>query len=64
MEETFLPVVKTLLNAPTSSPLSRVNVSNVIDLLVQLTDVRNLAQFNVTTDKSRDNVLNAMVGTL
>ena len=38
-------MVRTLLNAPTTSPLSQVNVSNVIDLMIQLTDVRNLAQY-------------------
>ena len=61
-EETFLPVLKTLLNAPTSSPLSRVDVTNVVDLLIQLTDVRNLVQFNVTTDTSQNNLLNSLVG--
>lgn len=45
LEEVFLPVVRTLLNAPTTSPLSQVNITNVIDLMIQLTDVRNLAQF-------------------
>lgn len=61
IEETFLPVVKTLLNAPMSSPLSKVNVGNVMDLLIQLTDVRNLAQFNITIETSQNNLLESLV---
>jgi len=60
IEETFLPVVKTLLNAPMSSPLSKVNVGNVMDLLIQLTDVRNLAQFNITMETSQNNLLKSL----
>jgi len=40
--DAFLPTLRTITNAPDSSPLSYINVSNVIDLFVQLTDVRNL----------------------
>ncbi|XP_057304839.1 condensin complex subunit 3-like isoform X2 [Hydractinia symbiolongicarpus] len=47
IEESFIPVLKTLFNAPSSSPLSQVNVSNVVDLMVQLTDVRNLVEMQM-----------------
>ncbi|XP_067386414.1 condensin complex subunit 3 isoform X2 [Emydura macquarii macquarii] len=36
-EETFLPTLRTLFNAPASSPLAEVDVSNVSELLVDLT---------------------------
>ncbi|XP_015245120.1 PREDICTED: condensin complex subunit 3 [Cyprinodon variegatus] len=37
VEESFLPTVRTLLNAPVTSPLAEVDVSNVVELLVELT---------------------------
>lgn len=37
LADSFLPVVKILSNAPASSPLSKVNISNVCDLLIELT---------------------------
>nr|XP_047138807.1 condensin complex subunit 3 isoform X3 [Hydra vulgaris] len=46
IEEAFLPVLKTLDNAPSTSPLSQVNTENVIELLLQLTDVNNLVQLD------------------
>lgn len=42
MEEAFLPTLRTLFNAPPNSPLSEVNVNNVADLMVQLTNARYL----------------------
>ena len=42
MEEAFLPTLRTLFNAPPSSPLAEVNVNNVADLMVQLTNARHL----------------------
>ncbi|XP_033122987.1 condensin complex subunit 3-like isoform X2 [Anneissia japonica] len=45
LEEAFLPTLETLFNAPTTSPLSKVNDSNVADLLIQLMDQRNLQNF-------------------
>ncbi len=42
MEEAFLPTLRTLFKAPASSPLSEVNVNNVVDLMVQLTNARHL----------------------
>ena len=42
MEEAFLPTMRTLFNAPASSPLSGVNVNNVAELMVQLTNARHL----------------------
>ena len=52
IEEAFLPVLKTLDNAPTTSPLSQVNIENVIELLLQLTDINNLVQL----DKNKTNL--------
>ncbi|XP_064782898.1 condensin complex subunit 3-like isoform X2 [Oncorhynchus masou masou] len=37
VEECFLPTLQTLLNAPASSPLAEVDVTNVAELLVELT---------------------------
>lgn len=37
VEECFLPTVRTLLNAPATSPLAEVDVANVAELLVELT---------------------------
>ena len=37
-----MPTLRTLLQAPATSPLAEVNVANVAELLVQLTDVRHL----------------------
>ncbi|NP_062311.1 condensin complex subunit 3 [Mus musculus] len=36
-EEAFIPTVQTLANAPVSSPLAEVDVTNVVELLVDLT---------------------------
>ena len=41
-EEAFLPTLRTILNAPTTSPLSSVNASNVADFLVELTHAQRL----------------------
>lgn len=37
VEESFLPTVRTLMNAPATSPLAEVDISNVVELLVELT---------------------------
>ena len=37
MEESFLPTVRTLMNAPATSPLAEVDINNVVELLVELT---------------------------
>ncbi|XP_071948625.1 condensin complex subunit 3-like [Antedon mediterranea] len=42
LEDAFLPTLETLFNAPITSPLAKINDSNVADLLIQLTDHRNL----------------------
>lgn len=56
MEESFLPTVRTLMNAPATSPLAEVDINNVVELLVELTrpsalikpsaktEVRNIAE--------------------
>lgn len=42
MEEAFMPTLRTLLNAPATSPLAEVDVNNVAELLVQLTNTKLL----------------------
>uniref|UniRef100_A0A8C5I769 Nuclear condensin complex subunit 3 C-terminal domain-containing protein n=1 Tax=Gouania willdenowi TaxID=441366 RepID=A0A8C5I769_GOUWI len=37
VEESFLPTIRTLMNAPVTSPLAEVDVSNVVELFVELT---------------------------
>ncbi|XP_037830530.1 condensin complex subunit 3 isoform X2 [Kryptolebias marmoratus] len=37
VEESFLPTVRTLLNAPATSPLAEVDINNVVELFVDLT---------------------------
>ncbi|TNM86102.1 condensin complex subunit 3 [Takifugu flavidus] len=37
VEESFLPTVRTLMNAPATSPLAEVDINNVVELLVELT---------------------------
>ncbi|XP_071089919.1 condensin complex subunit 3-like isoform X1 [Haliotis cracherodii] len=60
-EEAFMPTLKTLLNAPTSSPLNEVNVSNVGDFLVQLINTKLLvvnqnSQSLVTDNPGHDHI--------
>ncbi|PFX25708.1 condensin complex subunit 3-like [Stylophora pistillata] len=42
IEEAFLPTLKTLFSAPMSSPLASVNINNVAELLVDLTNAKYL----------------------
>ncbi|XP_064631068.1 condensin complex subunit 3-like isoform X2 [Lineus longissimus] len=44
MSEAFLPTLKTIFNAPMSSPLVEVNAANVAKLLLTLTSARSLEQ--------------------
>ncbi|XP_068710176.1 condensin complex subunit 3-like [Montipora foliosa] len=44
VEEAFLPTLQTLFSAPTSSPLASVNINNVAELLVELTDSKYLTK--------------------
>lgn len=37
VEESFLPTLSTLMNAPSTSPLAEVDVNNVVELFVELT---------------------------
>lgn len=37
VEESFLPTLRTLMNAPATSPLAEVDVNNVVELFVELT---------------------------
>ncbi|XP_051994084.1 condensin complex subunit 3 [Xyrauchen texanus] len=44
VEESFLPTMRTLFNAPVTSPLSEVDTSNVAELFVELTRPNALVQ--------------------
>ncbi|KAM6940561.1 condensin complex subunit 3 [Xenentodon cancila] len=51
VEESFLPTVKTLLNAPATSPLAEVDVNNVVELLVELTRPSVLIKPSTNTEE-------------
>ena len=55
-EEAFLPTLKTLTRAPTSSPLSEINEVNVANFLIELTDAQHLVE-NV-----KDNAVVTVIG--
>ncbi|ESO95108.1 hypothetical protein LOTGIDRAFT_117517 [Lottia gigantea] len=52
MEESFMQTLNTLMNAPTSSPLSDVDICKVSDILVQLINTKRLV-VHVNTDSSK-----------
>ncbi|CAH3143074.1 unnamed protein product [Porites lobata] len=52
VEEAFLPTLQTLFSAPVSSPLASVNVNNVAELLVQLTNSKYLAKQGNSIDNT------------
>ncbi|KAM7419228.1 hypothetical protein PAMA_016375 [Pampus argenteus] len=51
VEESFLPTVRTLMNAPATSPLAEVDVNNVIELLVELTRPSALMKPSTNTEE-------------
>lgn len=50
VEESFLPTLRTLLNAPVTSPLAQVDVNNVVELFVELTRPSALVQPSANTE--------------
>lgn len=50
VEESFLPTVRTLMNAPATSPLAEVDVNNVVELLVELTRPSALMKPSTNTE--------------
>ncbi|XP_076461529.1 condensin complex subunit 3-like isoform X2 [Babylonia areolata] len=54
-EEAFLPTLRTIVNAPTTSPLNSVNPTNVADFLVELTHAQRLLSAQSNTAVVRDN---------
>ncbi|XP_054635031.1 condensin complex subunit 3 isoform X2 [Dunckerocampus dactyliophorus] len=52
VEESFLPTVHTLLNAPATSPLAEVDVNNVVELLVELTRPSALMKPSTNTERA------------
>ncbi|KAI4832946.1 hypothetical protein KUCAC02_015880 [Chaenocephalus aceratus] len=51
VEEGFLPTVRTLMNAPVTSPLAEVDVNNVVELLVELTRPSALIKPSTNTEE-------------
>lgn len=54
VEESFLPTVRTLMNAPATSPLAEVDVNNVVELMVELTRPSALIKPPANTGVKRD----------
>uniref|UniRef100_A0A8C3AJZ4 Non-SMC condensin I complex, subunit G n=1 Tax=Cyclopterus lumpus TaxID=8103 RepID=A0A8C3AJZ4_CYCLU len=50
VEEGFLPTVRTLMNAPATSPLAEVDINNVVELLVELTRPSALIKPSANTE--------------
>ncbi|XP_031571204.1 condensin complex subunit 3-like [Actinia tenebrosa] len=48
VEDAFLPILKTLFSAPSSSPLASINSNNVAELLIELTNSKYLNKNNTT----------------
>ncbi|XP_062622300.1 condensin complex subunit 3-like [Saccostrea cucullata] len=55
VEEAFIPTLKTLRNAPLSSPLAEVNAENVAELLIQLTNSKLLLKSQNETETIKEN---------
>ncbi|KAI3353201.1 hypothetical protein L3Q82_019761, partial [Scortum barcoo] len=51
VEESFLPTVRTLMNAPATSPLAEVDINNVVELLVELTRPSALIKPSANTEE-------------
>ncbi|XP_034714051.1 condensin complex subunit 3 isoform X1 [Etheostoma cragini] len=51
VEEGFLPTVRTLMNAPATSPLAEVDINNVVELLVELTRPSALIKASANTEE-------------
>lgn len=50
IEESFLPTVWTLINAPAASPLAEVDLNNVVELVVELTRPSALIKPSANTE--------------
>uniref|UniRef100_A0A667X3U5 Non-SMC condensin I complex, subunit G n=1 Tax=Myripristis murdjan TaxID=586833 RepID=A0A667X3U5_9TELE len=50
VEECFLPTIRTLMNAPATSPLAEVDINNVVELLVELTRPSALIKPSTNTE--------------
>lgn len=51
VEECFLPTIRTLMNAPATSPLAEVDINNVAELLVELTRPSALIKPSANTEE-------------
>ncbi|XP_059149025.1 condensin complex subunit 3-like [Physella acuta] len=55
IEEAFLPTLKTVLDAPSTSPLATVNAINVANFLVELTNAQELVENQSTKTVVKEN---------
>ena len=62
--DAVIPTLRILFNAPASSPLAEVNVNNVVELLVQLTNHRHIVQNNDTEIVVMGKIILAKIHTL
>ncbi|KAM9857531.1 condensin complex subunit 3 [Aulostomus maculatus] len=51
VEESFLPTIRTLMNAPVTSPLAEVDINNVVELFVELTRPSALMKPSANTEE-------------
>lgn len=58
VEESFLPTIRTLMNAPATSPLAEVDINNVVELLVELTRPSILIKPSANTEVRKSTVNN------
>uniref|UniRef100_A0A7N8XGQ3 Non-SMC condensin I complex, subunit G n=1 Tax=Mastacembelus armatus TaxID=205130 RepID=A0A7N8XGQ3_9TELE len=52
IEESFLPTVRTVMNAPVTSPLAEVDINNVVELFVELTRPSALIKPSTNTESA------------
>lgn len=53
VEQAFLPTIRTIVHAPSTSPLSHIIVSNVVDLFVQLCDMKNMVSYTGSNNNTQ-----------
>ncbi|CAG5939591.1 unnamed protein product [Menidia menidia] len=56
VEESFLPTIRTLVNAPATSPLAEVDIGNVVELIVELTRQSALIRPPSNTEVVKDRI--------
>jgi len=57
VEQAFLPTIRTINNAPSTSPLSHIIISNVVDLFIQLCDTKNMIAYTGSNNNTQAEAL-------